>query len=296
MEQLSDSERDINATAIIRTAHRRPEIEEYVKSLHARPKHAGRVAQGEIELVSDFEAVLTHQEELYKRALTTAMSKGAEAPNKVDLRPQDLGICYNDPFYYIARDPVLFPNAKDLAHPIKGSYLYICFAGSLHGQRSSHVMLMTEEGKFVLTKIFRYQQARWVLESTGTVTQPNETQASALDRLMKQKQGRELLTSPKLIGAFSADRGCIADTVDHFALQVGPQLHEPTDPIYKMTVELTMTGLLTALARGSWKDPQDGRTYFVNDDYLSASLLYGVLRGVFPQEAFVRSIAAARLP
>ncbi len=238
----------------------------YVDLLRSMPVERGDWRRGEIELVTEPERFIAHEQRLMARARTKGQPEGFG----------HVGVMYENPWFICVMDPVLFPPKKGDV-PIEGSYIRMIYRGNSNGQNSLAIIPLLPDGRLLLNLCYRRPSGQWKLELAGTITLAGEILDSAMRRCVVEELGSKIIEVLPL-GDMAPERGLVGAHVPLFLVKIEEPSAAHSDFTVDGHVRLTVAELERAYLEGFLKI--EDRSYICNDSYTGFALLQAKLRGL----------------
>ena len=231
-------------------------------------QNLGNAKDGEIELISDCEAISSIEEitkeRLSKKNLPSSFAK--------------VGIIAEDQYLYLLRDAVRFPSGHE------GTFIRIAQKSGKDNVPGVAVLIQLSDNTFVLNTNFRHATRSWELELPRGYLDKNETLESAAKREVLEETGY-LIDKPLFLGWMNPDSGILASTVAVFyakADKITCVRQEETEAIAKNPT-FTKKQLKQLLNDGYFTTPISSKKkkIFVRDSFLTYALCMGEIKGLF---------------
>jgi len=189
-----------------------------------------------------------------------------------------LGAIWENHWYAVVNEPVLFPNSK--GDPIPGCYMRVFFKGELNGQKSVFLLPVLEDGRILLNVAYRSTVRNWTVEGPGTATKENETHAEAIERCVREKLGRRLILLRQLgpSGGVISERGIMGAAVPVYLATVSDEKEsDASDLNVRGHIALSIKEVMDGFHRG-YIDVGNKRCV-CQDGYTSYALLLALAEG-----------------
>ncbi len=159
--------------------------------------------------------------------------------------------------------------------PIEGSYIRVVYRGDAKGVRSLFALLRLPDGKFLLNLAYRRPSGQWKLEGAGTITQEGESEGQALQRLVTDEAGSQILHVVPL-GRMIPERGLVGTTVPIYLVDIAEPSNRINDPTVAGHVRFSSEEIDQAFLDGVWSS--DERSYICDDSFTAYAMYMARLR------------------